>query len=259
MNIVADLHTHTICCGHAYSTLREMAEGAHRNGIKIIATTDHGPNMPGAADLTYFTRLGCLPEVVAGTRILKGVEANIVGQHGELDVPDEILATLDIVLVGFHPLCGYTGKDCKENTRAMIGAIQNPLVDLIVHPGNPFFPIDVERVVEAALEHDVLLEINNSSFRGSRLGSRENCRSIAHHCRKMGVPVSVDSDAHIAFDVGRLDYGLALLHELGFGPEDVINTSEERVIEFVHRKREVKAKYVSNLQEGKTADTWQLI
>lgn len=152
MNIVADLHTHTICCGHAYSTLREMAEGAHRNGIKIIATTDHGPNMPGAADLTYFTRLGCLPEVVAGTRILKGVEANIVGQHGELDVPDEILATLDIVLVGFHPLCGYTGKDCKENTRAMIGAIQNPLVDLIVHPGNPFFPIDVERVVEAALE-----------------------------------------------------------------------------------------------------------
>lgn len=257
MKIVADLHTHTIRCGHAYSSLYEMAEGAHRNGISIMATTDHGPNMPGASDLTFFSRLRALPEIIAGTRVLKGVEANIIGRDGELDVPDEILATLDIVLVGFHPLCGYPGKQIEENTRAMIGAIRNPLVDLVVHPGNPHFPIDVERVVEAALEYDVLLEVNNSSFRGSRLGSRENCRNIALSCRKMGVSVSVDSDAHISYDVGRLDYGLALLAELGFRSEEVINTSEERVMEFIERKWKVKAEFAAKLHEREISHTWQ--
>lgn len=259
MKIVADLHTHTISCGHAYSSLPEMAEGAQRNGICIMATTDHGPNMPGAAHPAYFAGLCHLPERIAGTRVLKGVEANIIGPHGELDLPNEILAGLEIVLVGFHPLCGYKGKGMEENTQALIGAIRNPLVDLVVHPGNPRFPIDVERVVEAALEHDVILEVNNSSFRGSRTGSRENCRTIAHQCRKMGVPVSVDSDAHISFDVGRLDHGLALLGELGFRPEEVLNTSEARVMEFVRRKQEIKRQYRKNLLERKTADQWQLI
>lgn len=244
MKIVADLHTHTFICGHAYSTLREMAAGAQRNGIKIMATTDHGPNMPGASTLEYVRQLWRLPEVIEGTRVLKGIETNIAGFNGELDVPDEILATLDIVLVGFHPHCGYTGESVEENTGAMIGAIRNPLVDLVVHPGNPNFAIDIERVVAAAREHDVILEVNNSSFRGgSRLGSNENCQKIASTCRKMGVPVSVDSDAHISFDVGRLDHALQLLADLGFAPEDVLNTSEERVMEFVRRKSVVKARY----------------
>ncbi|AZR72255.1 phosphatase [Anoxybacter fermentans] len=246
MRVIADLHTHTLKCGHAYSTLREMAEGARLNGIKIMATTDHGPNMPGAANLDYFRHLIRLPEEIEGVRILKGVEANIVGLDGSLDVPDEILAQLDIVLVGFHPLCGYEGESVEDHTRAMIGAIKNPLVDLVVHPGNPMFPIDVKQVVAAAMENDVILEINNSSFRGSRKGSQENCYAIAKHCLKEGITVSVDSDAHISFDVGRLDYAIRLVKQVGMKPEQVLNTSVERVMEFVNRKRQVKKGFFNN-------------
>ncbi len=244
MKIIADLHTHTIRCGHAYSSLREMAEGARLNGLSIMATTDHGPNMPGASGLEYFRYLTTLPDEIEGVRVLKGVEANIVGFNGELDVPDDILAQLDLVLVGFHPLCGYEGNSVEENSRAMIGAIKNPLVDMVVHPGNPRFPIDEEEVVAAVLENDVILEINNSSFRGSRKGSLETCSAIASQCLKSGVLISTGSDAHISFDVGRVDLVVKMLKDIGFSKEQVINTSKEHVLEFIKRKRKVKEQYL---------------
>ena len=49
MKIKADLHTHTLSSGHAYSTIDEMAKGAQKRGLNLIAITDHGPAMPGAS------------------------------------------------------------------------------------------------------------------------------------------------------------------------------------------------------------------
>lgn len=243
MKIIADLHTHTIACGHAYSSLFEMIEGAKQKGIEILATTDHGPNMPGTSDLEYFRRLVLLPEVINDIRVLKGAEANIIGFDGTLDMPLDILSSLDLVLVGFHPFCGYQGQSEAENTRAMIGAITNPLVDLVVHPGNPMFPIDVTQVVEAAIKHDVILEINNSSFRGSRKGSWQNCYTIAGCALKAGALVSLGSDAHISVDVGRMDYGLKLVEQLNLDSELIINTSLERLRQFIQRKKLAKERF----------------
>jgi putative hydrolase len=48
MQLSADLHCHTIASGHAFSTLSEMASGAARRGLDLIAITDHGPSMDGA-------------------------------------------------------------------------------------------------------------------------------------------------------------------------------------------------------------------
>ena len=47
MNLVADLHVHTISSGHAYNTILENTQSAIEKGLKLIAITDHGPNMPG--------------------------------------------------------------------------------------------------------------------------------------------------------------------------------------------------------------------
>ena len=43
MNIVADLHTHTLACGHAYSTLTEVIQEASDKGLKAVGLTEHGP------------------------------------------------------------------------------------------------------------------------------------------------------------------------------------------------------------------------
>ena len=37
----ADLHTHTIASGHAYSTIKEMAIAAEEKGIRLLGITEH--------------------------------------------------------------------------------------------------------------------------------------------------------------------------------------------------------------------------
>ncbi len=60
--------------------------------------------------LYYFGNLRVLPPTIAGVQVLKGIEANIIGLSGELDLPDHMLAQLDIVLAGFHSHTGYEGN-----------------------------------------------------------------------------------------------------------------------------------------------------
>lgn len=55
MNLLADLHTHTVANGHAFSTVKEMAEAAAGRGLKMIGVTDHGINMPGGPHEYYFS------------------------------------------------------------------------------------------------------------------------------------------------------------------------------------------------------------
>ena len=48
MQIIADLHTHTLSATHAFNTLDEMAAKAAALGYAALAITDHGPAMPDA-------------------------------------------------------------------------------------------------------------------------------------------------------------------------------------------------------------------
>jgi len=71
----SDLHLHTIASGHGYSTIKENIEEARKRGLKTIAITDHGLNMPGAPPVCYFTNMISLPQTMQGVEVLRGVEA----------------------------------------------------------------------------------------------------------------------------------------------------------------------------------------
>lgn len=241
MRLVADLHTHTISCGHAYSTVLENARAAQEKGLKMIAITDHGPAMPGGPHQFYFKNIGVIPPVIEGVEILRGAEANIISFDGELDLPDHILEKLDIVLAGFHKRV-YTGGTPEENTKAMINAMRNPFVDIIVHPCNPQFQVIIPQIVEAAIEHGKLLEINNSSLTITRKGSAKNCAAIAEWVVKLNGRVVLGSDAHISFDVGCLEQAVKLAIQAGLREDQVLNTSLKLIKDFLgqrleHRRR----------------------
>lgn len=235
MKLIADLHCHTISSGHAYSTVLEIAEEASKKGLEMVAITDHGPEMPGAPHLYHFGNLRVIPEKIYGVKILRGVEANILDYEGTLDVPKRYLKILDIVLAGFHTYC-YPGGTVEENTRAMINAMKHPLVDIIVHPGNPEFPVDITKVVQVAKELNVFIEINNSSFTVSRRGSEENCLLIAKKCADLGTGVSIGSDAHIAFDVGNFKKALEVVKKAGVKKEQILNTSSRKIQNYLKEK-----------------------
>jgi len=236
MKVIADLHVHTVASGHAYSTILENVRGAVERGIELIAITDHGPAMPGAPHKYHFSNLRVLPRVIHGVEILKGVEANIIDAQGNIDLSPRFLKNLDIVLAGFHWDCHKSGS-VEENTRTLVRAMASGKVDVIVHPGNPAFNIDPQKVAQAALDHNVLLEINNTSLSGMvRKGSRENCQTLAQHIARLGGRVCLGSDAHFSTAVGKLDQAVKMAEAVGLEADQVVNTSQAAIKGFLRRR-----------------------
>lgn len=235
LKFLVDTHCHTVSSGHAYSTITELAEAASEKGLKIIAMTDHGPAMPGGPHIFHIGNQKVIPDYIKGVRVLKGVEANIMDFDGSLDLPERHLKNLEIVIASFHDVCIAPGS-VEENTRALIEAMKNPFVDIIAHPGNPYYPIDIDKMVQAAYETNTMIEINNSSFVGSRAGSAENCRRIAEKAKEKGIILAAGSDCHICYDVGRFDKIEGIFEELDMPEELVINTSPDKLIEYLNKK-----------------------
>lgn len=237
MNIEIDTHTHTISSGHAYSSLNEMAASAAEKGLSFLATTDHGPAMPGGAHLYHFHNLKIVPNYLYGVRILKGIEANIVNYRGELDVSFETLSLLDIVIASFHPPCLGASNE-NRTTDGLIKVMENPYVDIIGHPDDGRYRFDINRVVEAAKEHKVLLEVNNSSLLPTSF--RENCREsyirLLEVCAAEGQPIVMGSDAHHTSAVGQFDMALGLLKEISFPEELIMNRSAETMFKYRGKK-----------------------
>ena len=236
MKFEADLHVHTVASGHAYSTIAENVQAAAKKGLKLIAITDHGPHMPGGPHLYHFANLRAVPNNYLGVEILKGVEANIIDKEGNIDVPTDLAKRLDIILAGFHSYCSPSGT-VAENTRTMIKAINNPVVDMIVHPGNPEFKVDPTEIVLAAKEKGVLLEINNSSLGLSRAGSYCNCMAIAEKAAEHKIQVAVGSDAHWADRVGDFISAIELMKKVGLQEEQIINISANKIHSYLQEAR----------------------
>jgi putative hydrolase len=236
MRFVADLHTHTIASGHAFSTVLEIAQAAAGKGLAMFAVTDHGPAMPGGPHAYHFSNLYSIPTVLFGVRVLKGVEANVIDCEGTLDLDEYRLSKLDIVLAGLHTLCAPNAS-VEENTRMMLQAMRNPWVDAIVHPGNPEYPVDIEQIVQGAVHYDVALEINNSSLTGARVGSKPYCSNMAALARQYGAKLLAGSDSHFAYTVGDFGAAEALLADNDISPEMVLNTSTELVMRHLLRRK----------------------
>jgi putative hydrolase len=242
LRLLADLHTHTMASGHGYSTVTEVATAARDRGLELIAVCDHGPSVPQGAHPWYFWNFKVVPSVLGGVRILKGCEANVspTSDNG-IDLPDEILAMLDFVAVGFHPLTGFDERDRARNTKMLLRVMDDPLVDMITHPGNEDeFPLDLDPIVEAAVDRRVILELNDHSFAAtsSRSSSAAREREFASAALEAGAPVAIGSDAHYHLHVGRFDAAVAVAVELGFTEERLVNRDAASVLEFLLAKRE---------------------
>lgn len=211
MRTLLDAHTHTIASGHAFSTMQEMAQAAAEKGLQLLGITEHAPGIPGTCAPIYFKNLRCVPRQMYGVELMLGVELNILNYQGDIDMEEELLSRLDLRIAGIHSLC-YTPGTTDENTAAIIGAIRNPWVDIISHPGDGTASLHFEPIVLAAKEHHTLLEINNSSLNPIRqkVAARNNNLEILRLCKRYETPVILGSDAHISFDIANYDH----LHEL---------------------------------------------
>lgn len=236
MNFELDTHTHTIASGHAYNTIREMAMAARDKGLKLLAITDHAPQMPGAFTDFYFVNLGAVERNMFGVELLLGSEVNILDVDGNVDLDDKILRKLDIVIASLHLPCIKPGNK-EENTKAYLNAMKNPYINIIGHPDDSNFQVDYEALVLGAKANNVLLELNNSSLKPNnyRLDTRENDIEMLKLCKKYNVPVVVGSDAHADCSVGDFDLAKEVIKHTEFPERLIVNCSTDELKKYVNK------------------------
>lgn len=240
MKYALDVHTHTIMSGHAYSTLMENAKAASEKGLKVLGTTEHGCEMPHSPHIWYFNNYKVLPREMYGVTMLYGVEANIKDYDGKLDMDDDILSKMDIVIGSIHAGAVFKTGTVEENTRAFVKTIESGKVDILGHIGNPEVPINFEEVIKCAKENNVLIEINNSSFTTSRIGSFENCSKVAKICKEMGAKIILNSDAHFCTKIGEFSESISMLEAIDFPEELIINKEPNDLLRLLKSKGRLK-------------------
>lgn len=231
---VADLHTHTLYSMHAYSTITENATAAAQRGLLAIAMTDHGQAVPEPGYHWHFVNMRVLPDHIAGVRVIRGIEANVLDFDGTMDVNEKVLENLDLVIASMHAGIMRAGS-VEEITNAWLRIAADPRVDIIGHPGTPAFTFDYEPVIREFGRQGKIVEINEGSF-NARGGSLPNCTRIAYLCKKYGVRIAVNSDAHFHDYVGRFDGSLVMLREVDFPPELIVNGSRENLEAYLKTK-----------------------
>src|SRR5690606_24864520 len=152
--------------------------------------------------------------------LLTGIEVDIRGD-GSLDLPDQVLAEVDVVVASVH---SQFNLDREQMTRRITSALEHPLVDILAHPTGrrlgrrDAYEVDVEAVLEAAARTGTVVEINASP---ERLDLPD---VYARRAVDLGVRLVINTDAHAPAHFDHLRFGVTVARRGWVEPERVINT-----------------------------------
>ena len=230
MTDIIDIHTHSIASMHAYSTIREIATMAKAKGLALVGISDHAPALPGTFHEMYFRNFKVIRPAAYGIDIIMGAELNVMDYEGRVDLPVRVLQKMHYAIASLHDIVIAPGTQ-EENTRALLGAMANPYVTVIGHPDNPAYPVDFDALARAAAAEHVLIEANNASHNpnGPRVGSELLARDLLAACHRHGAHILIGSDAHIDIDVGEHSHTHAILADIDFPEELVLNSDPARL------------------------------
>jgi DNA polymerase (family 10) len=227
-DIRGDLHCHTDN-SDGRATIEEMAAAAIERGYEYLAITDHSRSqgiVQGIEGATYRDQIARVRAAARkierqhkGFRLLAGVEVNVL-PDGTLDVPDDILADLDVVVASVH---SQFRQPKDEMTTRICRAAMHPHVDIIGHPTgrkietrNPY-DVDMEEVMKAALKGGTALEINGSP---QRLDVND---MYARRARGLGIKLAIGSDGHTPRELTQVEFGSYVAQRAWLQPADVLN------------------------------------
>lgn len=224
-----DLHSHSVLSTHAYSSLTENIEYAASIGLEVYGISEHQPDEDGvgAHRFAFSNAHKIAPKQIGNTKILCGIELNIL-ENG-FDLYGIKVDELSYCIASMHTYVYSVNHTKEENTKAYINACNTSYVTILGHIDNPRYPCDYEQVVKAAKENDKIIELNNASLdpNGSRVGAEELDKEILGLCAKYNVPIIMNSDAHIKYQIGDTDRCIKLLEEVKFPEELVINYNKD--------------------------------
>jgi DNA polymerase (family 10) len=220
-----DLHSHTLY-SDGNADLHAMALAAQKQGLEYLAITDHSHRLSPAhgpdesklrAQMDAVDRLN---GELKGITLLKGIEVDILAD-GRLDLPDNVLAKLDLVVASVHTDVQLSRR---RQTERLLRALDHRYLSILGHPGGRFYPeregyaVDLDRVIRRAQERHCFVELNSQP---KRLDLSDIYCRVA---REAGVLVSIASDSHHPKDFDHLELGITQGRRGWLRREDVLNT-----------------------------------
>jgi len=211
-DIKGDLHSHTTH-SDGRDSLEQMALAARERGYAYLAVTDHPRGTLAEQDL----EIEALNVRLKPFTLLKGIEVNI-RIDGSLSLPDEVLAERDWVIASLHAAFD------RNPTERVLTAMENPHVHMIGHLTarkiniRPPADLNIERIVEKAVETGTFLEINSQP---NRLDLRDTHARLAGEA---GVPIAVNTDAHQLSALQHMEMGVAQARRAWLTKQQVLNT-----------------------------------
>lgn len=220
-----DLHCHTTR-SDGQDSLEAMAHAARALGHDYLAITEHSQHLSIARGLgpdqllVHCDAIDELNDELKGIRLLKGLEVDIL-EDGSLDMPDPVLQRLDICLAAIHSAFGLSAQ---KQTQRVIRAMDNPNFNILAHPTARLIGkrtacrLDMEQVMDAALERGCYLELNSQP---QRLDLNDiYCRMA----KERGLKVVISTDAHSVGQLNYLRYGVAQARRGWLEKDDVLNS-----------------------------------
>ncbi len=220
-----DLHVHTDW-SEGRDTIEAMALAAKALGYEYLGIADHSAGRGIAHGLNaerlkqQISEIKALNQKIGGIHIFSGMEVDIRAD-GTLDMPDELLAELDIVTAAIHSGMSETQE---QMTQRIITAIENPNVDILAHPTGRLLPgrepvsLNMEAVLQAAIKNKTILEINAMP---SRLDLKD---TNVYRARELGVKLVINTDAHSTDNLGFMRFGVGVARRGWCEAKDILNT-----------------------------------
>jgi DNA polymerase (family 10) len=228
-DIRGDLHCHTRETDGRH-TLEQMAGAAKEQGYEYLAVSEHSKRVSMAKGLDdkrlaeHIKRIDRLNGKLAGFRLLKSIEVDIL-EDGSLDLPDEILAELDLTVCSIH----YNRNLSRpKQTERILRAMDNPSFNILAHPTGRLinerdpYDVDIEKILEGARERGCFLEVNAHP---DRLDLTDRHSKMA---KDLGVKLAVSTDAHSMTDLAFMRFGVYQARRGWLEKDDVINTRKWR-------------------------------
>ena len=220
-----DLHAHSKA-SDGHNTIREMAQAAQGAGLEYVAITEHSRRLTVAhgLDPVRLAKQGVeidrLNHELKGITVLKGIEVDIL-EDGTLDLPDSVLAGLDIVVAAVHSKFDLPRA---KQTQRILTALDNPVVSILAHPSGRLieerepYDVDMQKIIRKAKANGIALEVNAHPERLDLLDI------YCQMAKQEGVLVSINSDAHSTFEFGMLRFGVGQARRGWLEKKDVLNT-----------------------------------
>jgi DNA polymerase (family 10) len=235
-----ELHAHSTWSDGKASIL-EMAQAAEAHGMEYLVISDHSKSLGVAGGLSVDDLKKQKEEIAAvqaqldsGIKLLQGSEVEILSD-ATLDYADEVLASLDIVIASLH---SALQQDRETATKRILSVIENPHVDIIGHPTGRLIgrrdpaDLDLDRVFEAAAEHQVVLEINAHP---DRLDLKD---THARRALEFGCLLAINTDAHHPSHFELQHFGVGTARRAWATPGQILNTrSHTELLEWLSRSR----------------------